>query len=37
MVLGVEGIDFGLDDYIYFSKEVISGGCFFVGGGCGCN
>jgi hypothetical protein len=31
------GIDLGLDDHIYFSKEASSGGRGFGGGGCGCN
>jgi len=26
-----------LDDHIYFSKEAMSGGRDFAGGGCGCN
>ena len=25
------------DDHIYFSKEAMSGGRDFAGGGCGCN
>ena len=37
MALGAEGIDLGLDDHIYFSKEATSGGRSFAGGGCGCN
>ncbi len=31
------GIDQGIDDHIYFSKEASSGGRGFGGGGCGCN
>jgi hypothetical protein len=37
MALDAEGIDLGLDDHIYFSKEGTSGGRAFAGGGCGCN
>ena len=37
MGLDSEGIDNGLDDHIYFSKEATSGGRSFAGGGCGCN
>lgn len=37
MALNSEGIDIGLDDHIYFSKEATSGGRSFAGGGCGCN
>jgi hypothetical protein len=37
MALDSEGIDLGLDDHIYFSKESTSGGRAFAGGGCGCN
>lgn len=37
MLLNAEGIDLGLDDHIYFSKEAASGGRAFAGGGCGCN
>lgn len=37
MALDAEGIDLGLDDHIYFSKEATSGGRSFAGGGCGCN
>lgn len=37
MALDAEGIDLGLDDHIYFSKEASSGGRAFAGGGCGCN
>ena len=37
IALGAEGVDLGLDDHIYFSKEATSGGRSFAGGGCGCN
>ncbi len=37
MALDAEGVDLGLDDHIYFSKEATSGGRSFAGGGCGCN
>jgi hypothetical protein len=37
MALNSEGVDIGLDDHIYFSKEATSGGRSFAGGGCGCN
>ncbi|SFM64190.1 DUF4266 domain-containing protein [Marinobacter zhejiangensis] len=37
MQLTVSGVDAGLDDHIYFSKEATSGGRGFGGGGCGCN
>ncbi|MFQ3219868.1 MAG: hypothetical protein ACJAUL_001524 [Paraglaciecola sp.] len=37
MALNSEGVDLGLDDHIYFSKEAASGGRSFAGGGCGCN
>lgn len=37
MALNAEGVDLGLDDHIYFSKEATSGGRSFGGGGCGCN
>jgi len=37
MQLTVSGVDAGLDDHIYFSKEASSGGRGFGGGGCGCN
>jgi hypothetical protein len=37
MALDSEGINLGLDDHIYFSKEASSGGRAFAGGGCGCN
>lgn len=37
MALDSGGIDNGLDDHIYFSKEATSGGRSFAGGGCGCN
>jgi len=31
------GLDAGIDEHIYFSKEASSGGRSFGGGGCGCN
>ena len=37
MALDSAGLDLGLDDHIYFSKEATSGGRAFAGGGCGCN
>ncbi len=37
MSLDSEGIDLGLDDHVYFSKEGSSGGRAYAGGGCGCN
>ena len=37
MALNAEGVDLGLDDHIYFSKEATSGGRALAGGGCGCN
>ena len=37
MALDSQGVDIGLDDHIYFSKEATSGGRSFAGGGCGCN
>jgi len=37
MALDANGLDDGLDDHIYFSKEASSGGRSFGGGGCGCN
>jgi len=37
MALNANGLDDGLDDHIYFSKEASSGGRSFGGGGCGCN
>ena len=30
-------LDIAIDEHIYFSKEAISGGRGFGGGGCGCN
>lgn len=30
-------LDLVLDDHFYFSKEGVSGGRGFAGGGCGCN
>lgn len=32
-----EGVQQGIDEHIYFSKEASSGGNGFGGGGCGCN
>lgn len=37
MQIGGEGVQAGLDDHIYFSKEASSGGRGFGAGGCGCN
>lgn len=37
MQLDAYPIDSALDDHIYFSKEAVSGGRGFSGGGCGCN
>ena len=37
MALDAEGLDLGLDDHIYFSKEASVGGQGVGGGGCGCN
>ncbi len=37
MALSADGVDIGLDEHIYFSKEATSGGRSFAGGGCGCN
>lgn len=37
MSLNSDGVDIGLDEHIYFSKEATSGGRAFAGGGCGCN
>ncbi|MEZ4653846.1 MAG: DUF4266 domain-containing protein [Candidatus Eisenbacteria bacterium] len=37
MQMAADGVDTGLDDHIYFSKEASSGGRGFGGGGCGCN
>ena len=37
MSLSAEGVDLGLDDHIYFSKEATVGGRAFAGGGGGCN
>ena len=31
------GVDAGLNDHTYFSKEATSGGNAIGGGGCGCN
>ena len=37
MAFDCEPVVFAMDDHIYFSKEAISGGRDFAGGGCGCN
>lgn len=37
MALNCDPISQAYDDHIYFSKEAISGGRSFAGGGCGCN
>jgi hypothetical protein len=37
MALNCDPLTQGFDDHIYFSKEAISGGRSFAGGGCGCN
>jgi hypothetical protein len=37
MSLNADATDLALDDHIYFSKEGMSGGRGFAGGGCGCN
>ena len=37
MALNCDPITLAFDDHIYFSKEAISGGRGFAGGGCGCN
>jgi hypothetical protein len=37
MALNCDPLTLGFDDHIYFSKEDISGGRGFAGGGCGCN
>lgn len=37
MQLVTDGVEAGIDDHIYFSKEASSGGRAFGGGGCGCN
>ena len=37
MALNCDPMTQGFDDHIYFSKEAISGGRSFAGGGCGCN
>lgn len=37
MALDAHAVTLGLDDHIYFSKEAMSGGRGFAGGGCGCN
>jgi Domain of unknown function (DUF4266) len=37
MALSCDPLTMAFDDHIYFSKEDISGGRGFAGGGCGCN
>lgn len=37
MALNCDPLTTAFDDHIYFSKEDISGGRGFAGGGCGCN
>jgi len=37
MALNCDPVTLAFDDHIYFSKEAISGGRGFAGGGCGCN
>ena len=37
MAFDCEPVAFAMDDHIYFSKEAMSGGRDFAGGGCGCN
>jgi hypothetical protein len=37
MEFGNDELDLKMDDHFYFSKEGISGGRGFSGGGCGCN
>lgn len=37
MALDCEPLTLAYDDHVYFSKEAISGGRSFAGGGCGCN
>jgi hypothetical protein len=37
MALNCDPLSLAFDDHIYFSKEDISGGRSFAGGGCGCN
>ncbi len=37
MALNGDPLTQAFDDHIYFSKEAISGGRSFAGGGCGCN
>ena len=37
MAFDCEPVTFAMDDHIYFSKEAMSGGRDFTGGGCGCN
>lgn len=37
MSFNCDPLTLAFDDHIYFSKEAISGGRGFAGGGCGCN
>lgn len=37
MAFDCQPAQFAADDHIYFSKEAMSGGRDFSGGGCGCN
>lgn len=37
MAFDCQPVEFAMDDHIYFSKEAMSGGRDFTGGGCGCN
>ena len=37
MEFSARDLDLVFDDHFYFSKEGISGGRGFAGGGCGCN
>jgi hypothetical protein len=37
MQLNAPSLDLLMDDHFYFSKEGLSGGRGFAGGGCGCN
>lgn len=37
MAFDCQPVTFATDDHIYFSKEAVSGGRDFAGGGCGCN
>jgi Domain of unknown function (DUF4266) len=37
MRMNAYSLQSAVDDHIYFSKEVSSGGRSYAGGGCGCN